>query len=197
MRAVAVQQNISDLILDAADRLLARYGYKKMTIDDLAHEVGIGKGTIYLHFRSKEEIVLSHVDRIVERVLEPLKAIAQSDAAPAAKIREMLITRVMFRFDSVQHYTESISEVLRDLRSALLERRERYFELEADLIATVLKEGQSARAFRRQDVAETARALVVATNSLLPFSLSTRELGKRKDVEQGVQRIADLLVHGL
>lgn len=197
MRTIAVQENIRDVILDATDRLLARYGYKKMTIDDLAQEVGIGKGTIYLHFRSKEEIVLSHVDRIVERVLVPLHAIAQSDVAPAEKIREMLITRVMFRFDSVQHYTESISEVLRDLRSALLERRERYFAQEAELIATVLKEGQRARAFRASDPAKTARALVVATNALLPFSLSTRELGKRKDVEQAVQRIADLLVHGL
>jgi AcrR family transcriptional regulator len=197
MRAIAVQENIRDIILDAADRLLARYGYKKMTIDDLAQEVGIGKGTVYLHFRSKEEIVLSHVDRIVERVLEPLRAIAESDAAPAAKIREMLVTRVMFRFDAVQHYTESISEVLRDLRSALLDRRERYFAMEAELLAIVLKEGQRSRAFRRHDPAETARALVVATNSLLPFSLSTRELGKRKDVEQAVQRIADLLVHGL
>ena len=197
MKAIAVQKNVRDVILDAADRLLARYGYKKMTIDDLAQEVGIGKGTVYLHFRSKEEIVLSHVDRIVERVLEPLKTIAQSDAAPAEKIREMLVTRVMFRFDSVQHYTESISEVLRDLRGALLERRERYFAQEAELLAAVLKEGQRTRAFRRHDAEETARALVVATNSLLPFSLSTRELGKRKDVEQRVQRIADLLVQGL
>ena len=44
MRAIAVQKNIREIILDAADRLLARYGYKKMTMDDLAQEVGIGKG---------------------------------------------------------------------------------------------------------------------------------------------------------
>ena len=53
--------------MDATDRLLARFGYKKMTIDDLAQEVGIGKGTVYLHFSSKEEIALSHIDRIIER----------------------------------------------------------------------------------------------------------------------------------
>ncbi len=197
MRAIAVQENIRDLILDAADRLLARYGYRKMTMEDLAQEVGIGKGTIYLHFRSKDEIVLSHVDRIVQRVVDRLNAIAQSDAAPAAKIRGMLVARVMFRFDSVQQYSESISEVLRDLRSALLERRERYFEQEAAIIAGVLKEGQRTRAFRRRDAAETARALVAATNSLLPFNLSTRELGKRKDVEHSAESIADLLLNGL
>ena len=197
MRAIAVQQNIREIILDAADRLLARYGYRKMTMDDLAQEVGIGKGTIYLHFRSKEEIVLSHVDRIVERVLERLHALSESDAAPAAKVREMLVVRVMLRFDSVQQYSESVSEVLRDLRATLLERREHYFEREAEMFALVLKDGQRTRAFRRQDAYETARALVAATNSLLPFNLSTHELGKRKDVEHSVQRIADLLLNGL
>lgn len=197
MRAVAVQENIRELILDAVDRLLARYGYKKMTIDDLAHEVGIGKGTIYLHFRSKEEIVFSHIDRVVAGVLQRLNAIAASDDAPAEKIRQMLIARVMFRFESVQHFSESLSEVLRDLRQGLLERRHRYFEQEAEVIAIVLKEGQRTRAFRRRDPVETARALVAATNSLLPFNLSTRELGKRKDVEQSVHQIADLLLNGL
>src|SRR3954452_23849294 len=106
-----------DLIRDAADRLLARYGYRKMTIDDLAREAGIGKGTVYLHFRSKEDVVLSHVDRLVNRVIARMREIAASDAPPGAKLGEMLVTRVMFRFDGVQHYTESFSEVLRDLRS--------------------------------------------------------------------------------
>ena len=41
-----------EAILDATDLLLSRSGFKKMTIEDLAREVGIGKGSIYLHFES-------------------------------------------------------------------------------------------------------------------------------------------------
>src|SRR5947207_7089525 len=93
-------------ILDATDRLLARYGYRKMTIDDLAAEVGIGKGSIYLHFRSKEEVVYSHIDRVIVRLLQRLAQIAQSRRTPADKLREMIVLRVMFRFDSVQHFPE-------------------------------------------------------------------------------------------
>ena len=61
-------RDIRGAILDAAERMLAGNGYKKMTIDDLAAEVGIGKGSVYLHFSSKEEIALSHIDRIIERL---------------------------------------------------------------------------------------------------------------------------------
>lgn len=190
-------EDLPDRILDAADRLLARYGYQKMTIDDLAREVGIGKGTVYLHFRSKEEIVLFRVDRVVQRLVEQLRSIAESDAPPAEKIREMLRLRVMFRFESVQHYTESISEVLRALRSGLLERHQDHFEQEARVFAKVLKEGLDAGVFHHAQGLQTARALLTATNALLPFSLSTRELGSRREVENNCKRVADLLVAGL
>jgi AcrR family transcriptional regulator len=190
-------QSREDLILDATDRLLARFGYRKMTVEDIAREAGIGKGTVYLHFASKEEVVLSHVERIVRRLLDRQKVIIEGDDAPAEKLRQMLLLRVMFRFDSVQHYTESISEVLRDLRLALLERRERWFEEEAKAFATVVREGQRTGAFRRHEALATARSLISATNSLLPFNLSTQELGKRREVEQAASRIAELLLEGL
>ena len=83
MPAIAPRLEIRDAILDATERLLARYGYRKMTVEDIAREVGVGKGTIYLHFPSKEEVVLSHVDRIVDRLKERLRAIALSAATAA------------------------------------------------------------------------------------------------------------------
>ena len=197
MRAIAVREDISDLILDAADRLLARYGYRKMTMDDIAQEVGIGKGTIYLHFKSKEEIALARVDRIVDRLNERLRAIADSNGSAAARLRRMLLERVLFRFDSVQHYTESLSDVLAAIRSALLVRHNRHFDEEERVFAALLKEGKSDGEFVFKDIRGTARALLVATNALLPYSLSTRELGKRKDVEAQAAHIAELLIKGL
>ena len=197
MRAIAVREDISDLILDASDRLLARYGYKKMTMDDVAKEVGIGKGTIYLHFKSKEEIALARVDRIVDRLNERLRGIARSNGSAVARLRRMLLERVLFRFDSVQHYTESLSDVLAAIRPALLVRHNRHFDEEERVFAALLKEGKSDGEFVFKDIRGTARALLVATNALLPYSLSTRELGKRKDVEAQAAHIAELLIKGL
>jgi len=42
---IAKREDIRDLILDGVDVLLAKFGYKKMTMDDVARQVGIGKGT--------------------------------------------------------------------------------------------------------------------------------------------------------
>ncbi len=186
-----------DAILDATDRLLARYGYKKMTIDDLAREVGIGKGSVYLHFVSKEEIALSHIDRIVERLKAHLDRLAKGKSRADEKLREMLIERVLFRFDSVQHYSQSLNELLGQLRPKLLERRKRHFDLEARLIAGVIAEGQAAGIFAEGDPDDLAQTAVTATNSLLPYSLSSFELGERADVEIRCEKAADLLIRGL
>jgi AcrR family transcriptional regulator len=184
-------------ILDATDRLLARHGYKKMTVDDLANEVGIGKGSIYLHFRSKEDVVYSHIDRVIGRLLQRLEPIVRSRLAPADKIREMIVLRVMFRFDSVQHFPQSLSDMFRDLRPGIHRLRQNHFKQEARLFCAVLKEGQKIGAFRNGDRLTLAHALMAATNSLLPFHLSTRDLGKRRDIEKTVTLIADLLLEGL
>src|SRR5215470_16984562 len=98
MRDAVAQISTRDAILDATDRLLARYGYKKMTIDDLAAEVGIGKGSVYLHFASKQEIALSHIDRIIERLKKNLIVIAAKPLPADERLKLMLVERVLFRF---------------------------------------------------------------------------------------------------
>ena len=197
MVGIAAKGDVKDAILDATDRLLARYGYRKMTVEDIAGEAGIGKGTIYLHFNSKEEVVLSHVDRIVDRLKERLRQIARSDNSAAARLRLMLLTRVLFRFDSIQHYTQSLNDLLAALRPGLLARRARYFDDEAQILAEVLSSGQEAGEFQFDHALDTAYALLQATNGLLPYSLSTHELGEREHVEQKAAAVADLMLRGL
>ena len=197
MAAIAPKEAVKDAILDATDRLMALFGYRKMTVDDIAAEAGIGKGTIYLHFSSKEEVVLSHIDRIVDRLKERLKEIAGSDASAAERLRLMLLTRVLFRFDSIQHYTQSLNDLLAALRPGLLRRRAQYFEAEAQIFEEVLADGIRSGELSFEDEHATAHALLQATNGLLPYSLSTTELGERAEVEQRATDVANLMLRGL
>ena len=197
MRRIAGRDDICDLILDAVDTLLARFGYKKMTMDDVARQVGIGKGTIYLHFPGKEELVLAHVDRIAARVTARLREIADSPAPPSDRIREMLRARVLVRFDSVVHYSQNLGDLLSSIRNTLITRRQAHFANEAKVLEDVLRAGARSGALDCPDPAAVSRALVLSTNSLLPFDLSARELGQRDELKARVTGIADLLIRGL
>ena len=197
MPATVMRSDVREAILDAVDRRLARFGYKKMTVEGLADEAGIGKGTVYLHFPSKEEAVLSHVDRIVERLCGRLDTIAAGDGPVDQRVHNMLVERVTFRLSAVQHYTQSLDDLLSGIRPMLLERRLRHFEREADRFERVLNEGRKNGVFGSFRVPTTARALIESTNALLPYSLSPQELGDLADVRRRAVAIADLLVGGL
>jgi AcrR family transcriptional regulator len=197
MKNAVQTREVRDAILDATDDFLARFGYKKMTIENLAQQVGIGKGSVYLHFTSKEEIALSHIDRIIERLVRELKIIAEQKISPEEKMRQMLLKRVLHRFDSVRNYTQSLNDLLSAVRPKLLVRRKTYFETEAKIFAKVIEEGQKSKIFADGNAPEIAETFLLATNSLLPFSLTAREFGERNEIEEKTLRVTNLLLEGL
>jgi AcrR family transcriptional regulator len=79
----------ADRIMDAASELLLRWGYKRVTIDDVAEHAGIGKGTIYLHYRTREELFYSVIMR------EQANATAELIEALRKDPREALLHRLV------------------------------------------------------------------------------------------------------
>jgi len=184
-------------ILDVADHLLVERGYKKMTIEEIARHAGLGKGTVYLYFDSKEDVALSVIDRLNVRLREKLKKIARENRTASERLKTMLIERVMYRFDSARRHKTGIDELLACLRPSLLQRRVGYHSLEALIFAEVLIEGRTLRQFDFDDPYRLAEALLTATSALLPYSLSVKELGERDSVAERVSFLADLLIKGI
>jgi AcrR family transcriptional regulator len=60
-------------LLDAAATLLVRWGYRRTSIDDVAREAGVGKGTIYLHWKNKNDLFRAAIWRANHQVSEDLK----------------------------------------------------------------------------------------------------------------------------
>jgi len=77
-----------DAILDAANGLLARKGYDLMSLDDIASEVGIAKGSLYKHFPSKEALAAGAMTRLLLRTLAHARSL--DDREPAARLRSLL-----------------------------------------------------------------------------------------------------------
>jgi AcrR family transcriptional regulator len=92
-------------MLDTAAELLVRWGYQRVTIDDVARHAGIGKGTVYLHFRSKDALFLTVLLRVQRQISERM-----TDRM-AADPREVLPSRTM-RFLYEQLLAEPVARSL-------------------------------------------------------------------------------------
>jgi AcrR family transcriptional regulator len=76
-----VSRSREALILDAAGELLLVFGYRRVTIDDVARRAGVGKGTVYLHWSSKLELFATVLLREVAHVTEAQLATMRADPA--------------------------------------------------------------------------------------------------------------------
>jgi len=63
------RQARAERILDVAAELLERWGYRRLTMDDLAEAAGIGKGTIYLHWKTREALFSAVMRRELDELL--------------------------------------------------------------------------------------------------------------------------------
>ncbi|MGH3794579.1 MAG: TetR/AcrR family transcriptional regulator [Pseudonocardiaceae bacterium] len=125
----------ADRILDAAGALLLRLGYRKVTIQDIAEQAGIGKGTVYLHWRTREQLFqalmlresIGLVEELLDRLREDPAEIIPHRFVPAsflATLRRPLIVALL------TGDTELLGRLMdTPLRSQELLAGERFFAL--------------------------------------------------------------------
>lgn len=195
--SVVERTETRDLILDACDVMMARYGFLKMTMDDLARASGLAKRTIYLHFASKTDVGLSSIGRVVDRAHQRMRESLDSVGPVEPRLRAMLRDRVMMRVEAVQAYHQGLDGLFAVVRPAYLERRRAAFAKETGLVAACLVKGRESGELLIEDPSITARTLLHATNAFLPYSLSVRELGSPETIASQVDAMIDLLLRGL
>src|SRR3954452_1306794 len=82
-------------ILETARRHLFAYGYSALTMDELAHELGMSKKTLYLHFPGKDAIVGNIIEEIGGNLRAELEAVlVQPKLSFAQKLRAVVDTVV-------------------------------------------------------------------------------------------------------
>jgi AcrR family transcriptional regulator len=81
-------------VLDTAAELLVRWGYQRVTIDEVARHAGIGKGTVYLHFRTKEALFLTVLLRANRRIVAVMADRMEAEPAyvlPPRQLRSLYL----------------------------------------------------------------------------------------------------------
>jgi AcrR family transcriptional regulator len=197
MPRVAAPPDVKESVLDAALRLMERYGFRKMTMEAIAQEAGIGKATIYGYFENKEDVALSVIQLFYDSVKSRWREIATADTSPEERVRAMLVEMVLRGFDRAQRCRQSMDETLAAFRNVILQRRSQFNRELAGLLAVVLREGRECGHFECADASISAQALITGVSGLNPTNLSPRELGERAEIESRAHQVIDLMLCGL
>lgn len=93
----------ADRILDAAAELLVAWGYRRVTIEDVARRAGIGKGTVYLHFKTKEMLFLTVLMREQARLTDRLLAAFAADPVNVLPSELVRLAYLWVHDDAIVH----------------------------------------------------------------------------------------------
>lgn len=144
------RQERERLILQAAEELLLEKGYHDTSMEEIAARVGISKGTVYLHFVSKEDLVFALMQRGLRSFLNSLDATLESPLPPREKL-EMLLQQ---SYDGMSswHRSQFVSAVFRspEFHTYMAGRHEALvamWEEPMRRVATIVKEGQETGEF--------------------------------------------------
>lgn len=145
--------------MDAAKENFNRYGFRKTTIDDIAKDAGVGKGTIYLHFNNKEAMFQKAVEREVMRELTFLMGKLANISSPVDKFAALIkeaynyIERNEFLRRTISGAPELFSGLPRDFFDRIQEQS-------IALINAVIEEGIEEDIFRQVDPGKVAYILL-------------------------------------
>lgn len=185
-------------ILDAAERLFVRYGYKKTTVDEIAQEAHIGKGTVYLHFESKEDVGICWLRRLHEAIFVDLEQIKDEPSDARVRLKKFIEERVLKRFDIFQAHQRSMDDALGSIPPETIEMSRQTFHLrERQLLIEILESGIQNQTIICPNLEETAEAIVIATNSLMPYKQRPELLGDRNQVQRKAGIVADLVIRAI
>ncbi len=77
-------------IIDAAAKVFRDKGYKEATLEDIANEVGMLKGSLYYYITKKEDLLYAVVERPLSEMTETLKQIVNTSYTPTKKLEKAL-----------------------------------------------------------------------------------------------------------
>ncbi len=182
-------------ILAAAVRVFATNGFYDTRVSDVAKAAGVADGTIYLYFKSKDELLLSLFEDRVEKLLAYMRVELPKLRGAPAKLRRIIELQLGL-LEGERDLAEVLTVILRQSTKLLKEYAAPKFMAYLEAIAAVVSEGQAAGVFRR-DVPPllVARSTWGSLDAIaLTWALGRAERGA---LVRAAGQLADITLRGL
>jgi TetR/AcrR family fatty acid metabolism transcriptional regulator len=184
-------------IIEAAVAVFSRMGYRRAKIKDVADEAGVGKGTVYEYFRSKQELFLQMGEYLFRQYVENQKKNLELVSSPEEQLRTLIISTLEetalwagFAYLTFDVWSEmdrkGEEDIFRRLKTGVLEST-------LDVISEYVREGQARGVFTGTDPRLAAHIIMAVLDGLIIQLLIKKDVF---DLKAMADTLTDVLLRG-
>ena len=181
-------------ILDAAIEVIAENGYFNSPVSAIAQRAGVADGTIYLYFKSKDEVLRTAIDAMFDRFHDQVQEAFKTLHDPRKQLE--YIARVHLESHSVNRSMAILMQTeMRQSAKFIAEFSHHHLVKYIQLVREVVRRGQHEGIFRR-DVSDgvVAHCMFGAIDELLSSAVFT---GRTYDAQSTAAQVVDVLLNGV
>lgn len=180
MRVVKKAEERRNEILDAADELFVQKGFDGTSTNDILEKVGIARGTLYHHFKSKEDIMDALIDRYSDGLLDAAQVIASDKTIPVVE----RIIRVVMALNLSGGSSKEIMEHIHKPQNALMHQKIQKVIINGvpPILTAIIREGIEQGMFSTPYPYECMEMVVIYANTVFDddmITLTNEERGSR------------------
>ncbi len=179
-------------IREAAMRVVGRKGLTRATVQEIADEAGVAKGTVYLYFRSREEVLDRTTQAALDELLDRLRSAAEEGGAFREVLARVLSTQLAY-FDEHKDFFR-LYFAMGDSTEAHRRRRQANRQR---LVAQLVEVLESAARSGEVQAADPERAAVAIAGAARSVILRRIEERRVRPLEDDVSLLVDLFCAGL
>ena len=176
-------------ILDAAEGVFTRKGFDEARMEDIAGKTGLSKGTLYLYFKSKDDLILAILDRIFQGEFRQLEAFQKNEGSATqtiGKLTDVLCKDIvgMLRLIPIIYNFLGLAFRNKYVQRALKHYVRRYL----DILVPIIQRGIDSGEFRpveARDVAVAGGAIIEGT--LLLWAYDNGAVDPEHHIRTGMQ----------
>lgn len=171
MRTVKEAEERKNEILDAADELFGQKGFDGTSTNDILARVGIARGTLYYHFKSKEDIMDALIERYNARILSAAQQIAEDKSIPVIE----RIIRAVMALNISGGSSQEIMEHIHKPQNALMHQKIQKLIIQGvpPILTGIIQEGIEQGMFSTPYPYECMEMVVIYANTVFDDDMVT------------------------
>ncbi|BDA66899.1 transcriptional regulator, TetR family protein [Calothrix sp. PCC 7716] len=169
-----------EAILNAAKQRLRQYGIQKTTMQEIAKDVGIAVGTLYLYFKNKDDILIASAESYAQKHIADALEILNSQISPSEKLKAYIVNRFRAALDtrqSTSHAAELARAVIR-LKPQLLEEQTNWMR---ENLRKIIQEGVDRNLFYIDDIEQDIEVFLYSIAFFFPVATTERYYEPEED----------------